>query len=99
VTGYGLDGRGVCVRVPEGARFLLHNAQAGSGAHQSPIHWILMSLSPGINRPGCETDHPPLTSVEVKNTYIYIYIYPLTHAPQGVREVHNKLSTETTIYI
>jgi hypothetical protein len=34
VTGYGLDGRGVGVRVPVGVRFSpLHVVQTGSGAH------------------------------------------------------------------
>jgi hypothetical protein len=36
-TGYGLDGQGVGVRVPVGARFPpLHVLQSGSGAHQVP---------------------------------------------------------------
>jgi hypothetical protein len=32
-AGYGLDGRGVGIRVPVGARFYFHVVQTASGAH------------------------------------------------------------------
>jgi hypothetical protein len=47
-TGYGLDDRGVGVRVPIGVRFsLLHIVQTGSGPTQPLFngHW---RLSPGV---------------------------------------------------
>jgi hypothetical protein len=71
-TGYGMDGRGVGVRVPVGAR-----------SFSSPRHpdrfWGPPSLLsngyrgpfPRTKRPGCEADHSLSTSAEVKNTWIY----------------------------
>jgi hypothetical protein len=60
-TGYGLDGRGVTVRVPVGARLVL-------GLTKPPIQWVPGDLSPGVKRPGRESDHSPPTSAEVENT-------------------------------
>jgi hypothetical protein len=34
---------------------------------QLPIKWVLGALSPGVNQPGREADHAPLTIAEVKN--------------------------------
>jgi hypothetical protein len=65
VTGYGLDDRGVGVRVPVGTRiFSLHIVQTGSRA--SP------ASSSGLKRLGREADDSHPTSAEVKNTWIYI---------------------------
>jgi hypothetical protein len=42
------------------------------GPTQPPIHWVLGALSTGVMRPGCEADHSPPTSAEVKeNVYIH----------------------------
>jgi hypothetical protein len=41
------------------------------GATQSPIQWILGALTPGIKRPGRETDHLAPSSARVKNTWSY----------------------------
>jgi hypothetical protein len=71
-TGYGLDGRGVGVRVPVGARFSpLHVVQTGPGA--SPASYPMGSGSsfPGVKRPGREADDSPPTNAEVNNTWIY----------------------------
>jgi hypothetical protein len=38
---------------------------------QPPIQWVLGALSPGVKRPVRQSDHSPLTSAEVKNTWIY----------------------------
>jgi hypothetical protein len=69
-TGYGLDGRGVGVRVPVGPRIfsspsrpdrlwgppnLLSNGYRGPG-----------NLSPAVKRPVREADHSPPASAEVK---------------------------------
>jgi hypothetical protein len=43
---------------------------------QPPTQWVLLVLSPGVKRPGCEADQLPLSSDEVKNGGA---IYPLPH--------------------
>jgi hypothetical protein len=65
VSDYGLDGRGVGFWVPAGARFLLSPCRPDR-------FWGLPSLlwEPGVKWPGCDADHSPPTSVEVKNTWI-----------------------------
>jgi hypothetical protein len=60
-TSYGLDDRGVGVRVPVGSL----------GSTQPPIQWVPGALSTGVNRPGREADHSPPTSAEVKKMWIY----------------------------
>jgi hypothetical protein len=57
VTGYGLDGRGVGVRV-----LLSTLCRPVLGPTQPHIQWI-----PGVKRPGCEADHSPPTTAEVRN--------------------------------
>jgi hypothetical protein len=61
-TGYGLDGLRAGVYVLVGARL----SRPGLGPTQPPIQWVLMALSPGVKRPGHETDHLPPSSVVVK---------------------------------
>jgi hypothetical protein len=58
-TGYGLDDRGVGVRVPVGSRIFLFSASCRPvlGSTQPPIQWIVEALSPGVKRPGREADH------------------------------------------
>jgi hypothetical protein len=69
-TGYGLDHRGVGVRVPVEARIL-------SSLRRPDRFWGLSSryrgrvLSPGVKRPGGEADHSSPTSAEVNKTWIY----------------------------
>jgi hypothetical protein len=47
VTRYGLDDRGVRVRVPVWSEYsLLHIVRTGSGAHQPPIQWVPGAISP-----------------------------------------------------
>jgi hypothetical protein len=71
-TGYGLDDRGVGVRVPVGSQFsLLHVVQTGSGAHLSSYTIGNGAHSPGVKRPGSEAHHSPPTSAEVKKMWIY----------------------------
>jgi hypothetical protein len=41
------------------------------GSIQPPIQWVPGALSPGVKRPGSETDHSPPTSAEVKKMWIY----------------------------
>jgi hypothetical protein len=41
------------------------------GSTQLPIQWIPGYFSPGVKRPGRETDHSSLASAEVKKVWIY----------------------------
>jgi hypothetical protein len=61
--------RGVGVRFPTGARqmSLLHNVQAGSGAHPTSYTTGTGSCFPGVKRQGHEADHSHSSNSEVKN--------------------------------
>jgi hypothetical protein len=74
-TGYGLDDRGVGVRVPVGSRILFTSSTPDLGFTQ-PIQWVPGALSPGVKRPGREADHSPPASVEVKKMWIYTSTSP-----------------------
>jgi hypothetical protein len=70
-TGYGMDGRGVVVRVPVGVGFF-------SSPRRTHGLWGPPSLlsngyrfSQDEERPAREGDHSPRTNVEVKNMWIY----------------------------
>jgi hypothetical protein len=45
------------------------------GPTQSPIQWVLEALSPGIKQLGCEADHSPPSSAEVKEC-VALYLHP-----------------------
>jgi hypothetical protein len=66
-TGYGLDDRGVGVRVPVGSR-IFHSATSrpALGPTQPPIQWV-----PVVKRPGRIAGHSHPTSAKVKKTWIY----------------------------
>jgi hypothetical protein len=68
-TGYGLDGRGVEVRVPIGARFLSCPRHPDQLSTLPPSQWIRggVALSSGIKGLRREADHSRPTSAEVKN--------------------------------
>jgi hypothetical protein len=68
-TGYGLDDRGVGVRVPVGSRIC--SSPRPLGPTQPPIQWASGALSPGVKWPGREADHSPQ----------YGSIHPLPHMP------------------
>jgi hypothetical protein len=72
-TGYGLDDRGVGVRVPVGARIFTSPCRPDRlwGPTQFPIQWVPGILSLGIKVPGREADHSPPTSAEVNKVWIY----------------------------
>jgi hypothetical protein len=67
-TGYGLDERGVGVRVPVGSKIF-------SSPHRPERLWgpqnLLSSGFPGVKRSGREADHSPPTTAEVKKMWIY----------------------------
>jgi hypothetical protein len=51
-TGYGLDDRGVGVRVPVGSRIFSMSSRPALGPTEPPIQWLT-----GVKRPGREADH------------------------------------------
>jgi hypothetical protein len=70
-TGYGLDCRGVGVRVPVGSRiFFSTSSRPGLGSIQPPIQWVPEALSQGVKRPVHGADDSPPASAEVKKTCI-----------------------------
>jgi hypothetical protein len=49
------------------------------GSIQPPIQWVTGgALSPGLKRPGRETDRSPSFSAEVKKTWMYTPTLPYT---------------------
>jgi hypothetical protein len=58
--------------------FPFSNVQTGSEAHPASYQVGTGGISPGIKRPGCEAEHSPATSGEVKNACSY------TSTPQYV---------------
>jgi hypothetical protein len=40
------------------------------GPLQPPFQWVSGALSPGVKRSGCEVDHSPPASAEIKKTLI-----------------------------
>jgi hypothetical protein len=67
--GYGLDDRGVGVRVAVGSR--IFSSPCRPDRPWGPIQWVPGALSPGVKGPGREADHSPPTSTEVKKMWIY----------------------------
>jgi hypothetical protein len=54
-TGYGLDGRGIGVRVPVGAIFYSSSRPPDRlGPTRPPIQWVSGTASLGVKRPGSE---------------------------------------------
>jgi hypothetical protein len=72
-VGYGLDYRGFDPR--QGLGIFLF--ATGSVAHPAPIQWVTGTLSQGVKRPGCEADHSPPFSAEVKNAWSYTSTHPI----------------------
>jgi hypothetical protein len=64
------------VRIPAGVgNFSLPTASRPAlGPTHPPIQWVLGALSPGVKRPGRESDHSPPTSAEVKE-WVELYLY------------------------
>jgi hypothetical protein len=70
VTGYGLDERGVDVRVPVGSR-IFSPPRRPDRLWSPPIQWVTGAVCPEVKQPGREADHSPPTSAEVKKMRIY----------------------------
>jgi hypothetical protein len=62
-TGYGLEERGVGVRIPVGSRILFSKSSRPALGPTRPIKWVPRALSLGVKWPGREGDHSPPTSV------------------------------------
>jgi hypothetical protein len=75
-TGYGLDERGVGIRVPVMSRMLPSLSRQALGLTQHPMQWVSRALSPGLKQQRHEAGHSPWTSAEVKKTWI-VYIHSL----------------------
>jgi hypothetical protein len=75
-TGYGLDDRGVGVRVPVGVKNFPFSTSSRSalGHTHPPIQWV-----PGAKRQERESDHTLPTSAKVKKMWLYtstpLYIF------------------------
>jgi hypothetical protein len=73
--GYGLNSR---ASIPgKGKIFLFSTAsRLALGPTQPPIQWVQGALSPGLKRPGRESDQSPQSSAEIMNDGA---IRPLPH--------------------
>jgi hypothetical protein len=71
-TGYGLDDRGVWVRVPVESRIFSSPSRPDRlwGPHNL-LSYGYGALSAGVKRQGREADHSPPTSGEIKKMFIY----------------------------
>jgi hypothetical protein len=75
-TDYVLDGRDL---IPgRGKRFLSipQCPEPDLGATLPRIQWVPGALSPGVKRHGCEADHSPRSSAEVKNVGYILQLPP-----------------------
>jgi hypothetical protein len=71
-TGYGLDDQGVSLSPSRVKNFLFStSSRPALGPTQPLIQWVLGVLSLGVKRQGCEADHSPPSSAEVKKMWIY----------------------------
>jgi len=59
----------------------VHSDQACSGAHLSPIQWILVVLSSGEEQLGRESDHLPMSATKVKMSGAILALLPSSHMP------------------
>jgi hypothetical protein len=70
-NGYGLDDRGVGVRVPVWSRKFLHVIQTGSGVHPTSN-----PMGTGVKLPGRQAYYSRPASAEVNKMWIYTSIPP-----------------------
>jgi hypothetical protein len=71
VTCYGLHGLGAGVRVPVVKNFQFSTwSRPALGPTQPPIQCVPEAFFPWVKRQGREADHSPLTSVDIKKTWI-----------------------------
>jgi hypothetical protein len=79
-TGYGLDDRGVEVRVLIGSRIFSSPCRPDQlwGPPNLLSKCVPGAPSPGVKLPGREADHSPAASAEVKKVWIYMSTSPYT---------------------
>jgi hypothetical protein len=66
-----------------GKNFLFStSSRPALGSTQPPTQWVPGALSPGVKRLGCEADHSPPTSAEVKKMWIYTSTTPYVSMAQ-----------------
>jgi hypothetical protein len=70
---YGLNERVSSVRLPAGLGIFLFTTASRTtlGPTQPRMQWVTGTLSLEVKRPGCEADHSPPSSAEVKNAWSY----------------------------
>jgi hypothetical protein len=78
--GYGLDDRGVGVRVPIASIIFSTSTRPALGSTQTSDQWVPGAPSLGVNRPGREAHYSPPTSIEVKKTWTYASTPPYAFA-------------------
>jgi hypothetical protein len=73
VAGYGLDDRGVEVRVSVTAKTILLSMSSRPVLEptQTPVQWVVGALSEGVKRPGRKVEHSPPINAEVKYMWLY----------------------------
>jgi hypothetical protein len=76
MTGYGLDDQGVGVASPGGVKNFLYVVHTGYGAHRTSYPVGTGGSFSGCKASGCEADHLPQTSAEVKKMWIYTFTPP-----------------------
>jgi hypothetical protein len=75
-AGYGLNYRGVGVRLPVESKIFSTSSRPVLGSTQPSIQWVPGPLSPGIKQPGRETVHSPPANAKIKKMWIYTSIPP-----------------------
>jgi hypothetical protein len=75
-TGYGLNDRGIGLRVPVGSIIFSTSYRPALGLTQPPNQWIPVAVSPEVKRLGREADHSLPASAEERKIWIYISTPP-----------------------
>jgi hypothetical protein len=75
--------------VKRGFVSLRHRVLAGSGAHPASYLMGTMVISLGLKWPGCEVNHAPSSSAEVKNVWRYTSTTPYVSTYQRAEHSHS----------